>query len=411
MRALFDPRVVLAATREPAPPVPRRSSYTMAQLGKMIEAAAPSAPRVASVDQALRNGALWACVLIKAKGIASLPVDVVRYVDGARQPVPSTPKVIARPSAVVRPLPWRFQRAWSLFTDGNAFAEIVAADSFGRPTQLELIDPTGVTHRRVEKGVGKVDMADGTTRSLWPNGDLWHMAGEMVPAGSPFALSPIEYAAKAIGTSLAAADFGGAFFGSSAIPSSVLYLDTDPGPDEAETLVQRMIARWRSRQPAVLGAGMKLEQVQVDPKNSQFIDLLRFCVEEVARFMGVPPSMVYGAVSGQAVTYANVSDADLHYLKHSLSWPIALVEEADSELIPAPQVVRLNRDAILRSDTLGRYQAHEVALRNRWRTVNEVRRLEDEPPFGPEFDEPGVPGDTPDTPDTSDTGDETEGGR
>ena len=105
--------------------------------------------------------------------------------------------------------------------------------------------------------------------------------------------------------------------------------------------------------------------------------------------------MVYGAVSGESVTYTNATQADLHYLKHSLSGPLTRIERALTALLPRPQVVKFNRDAILRSDPLTRAQVQEIRLRNKTVTVNEVRAIEDELPFpDPEFDRPGVPGES-----------------
>jgi len=118
---------------------------------------------------------------------------------------------------------------------------------------------------------------------------------------------------------------------------------------------------------------------------------MRFTVEQTCRRHGVPPSMVYAAVSGQSVTYANVSQADLAFLKHTLSYPIDLFEDALSALIPAPQMIKLNRDAILEGDPELREKILDLQLKNSTRTVNEVRALRDEDPFGPEYDEPGIP--------------------
>ena len=46
----------------------------------------------------------------------------------------------------------------------------------------------------------------------------------------------------------------------------------------------------------------------------------------------------------------------------------------------APQYVKLNRDALLQSTTLARYEAHAIALEKQFKTVNEVRDDEDMPP-------------------------------
>jgi len=123
---------------------------------------------------------------------------------------------------------------------------------------------------------------------------------------------------------------------------------------------------------------------------------MRMAAVKVARRFGVPPAMIFAAMAGESITYQNVAQADLGYLKHSLDRYLVRIETALGAVMPGPQVVKFNRDALLRADTSTRYAAHEVALRNKWRTVNEVRRLEDEKPFDDDqYDDPGVPGGAP----------------
>lgn len=354
---------------------------------------APFAGRgVGTVEQTLRNAASWACIDVLADAIGRTPFDAVRYVGGARQPVVPVPALLDRPSGIVQPDVWRFQLAWSLLTDGNAFGQVVAErNSF--PTQVEWLDPVDVSHRRLVGGVPTVTVA-GTDLECWPYGPVWHVPGRMIPPGSPFAFSPVRYAARTVGTSLAAEDFGARFFEDGGHPAHVLKADQELSADQAQAAkdaYQR--ATKGTREPAVLGSGWSLEALQSDLDSTQFIDLLRFEVEQACRFWRVPPAMVYAASSGQNVTYANVTQADLHYLKHSLDGYLVRIENAMTAAVPRPQIVRANRNAILRADVKARMETYEIKLRNQLATVNEVRALEDEPPFeGDEFDRPGVPG-------------------
>jgi HK97 family phage portal protein len=154
-----------------------------------------------------------------------------------------------------------------------------------------------------------------------------------------------------------------------------------------------MRATKGNREPAVLGAGLEVEPIMVNPNDSQFIDLMRFTTEESARFWRVPPSMIYAATSGQSVTYANASQNDLAYLKHSLEGHLVRIEKALTRLLPRPQFARFNRNAFLRSDPVTRSEVQDRRLRNKTLTVNEVRSQEDELPFDAKYDEPGIPGD------------------
>lgn len=344
------------------------------------------------VEQALRNSASWACINVLSDAFGRTPLDVVRGEGAARQAVSPVPSLIAMPSGVVQTDVWRYQLGWSLTTDGNAFGLITSMTSRGWPNTIELVDPSAATERKVVEGVPQVKV-DNDVHKLYPFGDVWHCPGRTVAAGSPFGLSPVVYAAKAIGTSLASEDFSFRFFDDGGHPSSIIYAA------QALTAVQAQDIKtaWRratsagNREVAVLGGDLKHEQIQSDPGETQFIDLLRFEVEQVCRFWGVPPGMIYGAISGESVTYANVTDADVNFLKHSLDVYYVRVENALTALLPRPQTVKANRNAVLRADPKSRFEAYAIELANRQRTINEIRALEDLPSFGPEFDVPGIP--------------------
>ena len=125
--------------------------------------------------------------------------------------------------------------------------------------------------------------------------------------------------------------------------------------------------RGGSREPAVFGKDITLEPWTANLSDSQFIELLQFEVQQACRVYGVPPSMVYAAISGQNVTYANISQADMQFLKYV--------------------------EALLRMDALARAELAASRLKSKTTTINDVRALEDEPPFpGDEYDQPGVPG-------------------
>lgn len=345
-----------------------------------------------STLDSLRNDAVWACEDILASEVSGLPFGAVREQGVARLPIDPTPALLSAPSGVVSADVWLYQLVISMCDDGNAFGVITAVDRRGWPTSIETLDPNIVTDREVVKGV-KQAKVDRERMKCYPFGDLWHVPGKMVRAGSPFGFSPVEYAKQAINAGLAAEDFGYRFFTDGGHPASIIYADKELTPEQARGVKASYVQATRgNREPAVFGTGLKHEQVSVNPNDSQFLDLQRFTVEKVCRFLRVPPAMVYAAVSGQNITYANVTQADLNFLKHSLEGYLVRIEQAVTALLPRPQVARFNRSALLRSDPKSRYEIHEIALRTRTRAVNEVRALEDEPPFdGAEFDQPGVP--------------------
>lgn len=346
-----------------------------------------------TIDSALRDAAVWACQRVLVSAISSLPVDQIR-VDGARRVPMTASPIVAAPSGRVSRRAWVAQVIRSQLVCGQAYGRVVAADGTGQyPRQIETIHPDRV--RWIPTDGELVPTVDSKPQTIWPLGDFWHVpVSQLLMPGSPVAMSPIEHAATSIGTGLAAEEFGARFFGDGAHPSALIYSDQELTGPQAEDIKQVFLNAIRgTRSPAVFGSGLKYEKLQIDPKDSQFIDLLQFEVLQQCRIYGVPPSMVYAAISGQNVTYANVAQSDLAFLKYSVTGWITDLEDAWSAMLPRPQQVKFNVDALLRMDAEARWKIHDLRLKNKTTSVNRVLMLEDELPFpDPAYDEPGVPG-------------------
>lgn len=352
-------------------------------------------------EQALKNAASWACIRVLMDALSRTPIYAVRETHGIKTKVEPVPRILANPSALVGVDVWRAQLAFSMLTDGNVFGMVADEDLAGRPTQIELRDATKVTDRKVVDGVGQVTI-DNKTHKLWPFGDVWHTPGDMVMPGTPFGMSPLTYAQKVIGVSLAAEDFALGFFQDGAHPGLALISDQEMDQSTSEEYKQKVLRSTRgSREPIVMGSGITLQELKLDPSETQFIDLMRFMVEQACRFWGTPPSMVFAASSGQNLTYSNITQEDLHFLKYALEGKFTRIEHAFTELLPgnnytAPSVPNtlavMDRDRILRADVKSRYDAYKIAIDTRIKTVNEVRALEDDPPYDdPQYDKPNVP--------------------
>lgn len=378
------------------PEVEERSAIDLSAYASLwADMSAAYSPVPVTVASALTHAASSACIDTLATSVSSLPLDAVRKVGTARVPVEPGPRIIRQPSGLVEQDVWLYQLMESILTDGNAFGEVVSVGSGSLPTGIELLDPAGVSERRIVSGVPTVRIGH-EDRQLWPWGDVWHVPGRFVRAGSPFAESPVTRARATIGGAIAARDFGGKFFADGAHPGGIVTSSEPLDTEQASAIKRAFIAATRgNREPAVLGSGLTYHPILVDPNDSQFIDLMRFATEEACRFWRVPPSMVYASVSGQSVTYANVTQADMAYLKHSLEGHLVRLERALTRLLARPQFARFNRSAFLRSDPVIRSEVVDRRLKNRTMTVNEARALEDELPFpDADFDDPGIPGDT-----------------
>jgi len=326
-----------------------------------------------TADGALRLSAVWACVRLLSDTISTLPIDAYRR--GAQI---TLPPLLVSPAAGLSREEWVYQLVVSLLLRGNAYGLITArTGATMRPAQVELVHPDSVAVHvtpdgRIEfrrRGV-ELDPAD-----------VWHVRAYSFP-GSAVGLSPVEYARQSIGLGLASQRFGVQFFEDGAHPSGLLTSESAMSRETAHEAKERFIQSFRgNREPAVLGQGVKYQQIQINPEEAQFLDTQKFSVSQVARIFGVPAEMI-GGETGHSMTYVNSEAQALDYLRYSVSPWLVRLERALERLLSSGTSVKFNPNAILRATTSERFAAYQVALDAGFMTVDEVRALEDLPQQG-----------------------------
>lgn len=350
-----------------------------------------SGETIAGIETALTHAAVWACIDVITDAVSRTPVDVVRYVNGTRQPVDPLPRLIAAPNPTMgTPDVWRTQLGFSLATHGNAFGKVIAQDARGYPLEVQLVDPY-MTTPDVKNGRKWIGI-NGEYDTTWEHGgSWWHCPGRTIRAGSPYGLAPLDYAAKTIGLGLAAEQFSNAFFTDGGHPTWGFFSDTDIAPDQAAAYKAAIVAAMKpgTRDPLIMGTGLKPERFSVPPGETQFIDLMRFVCEQAARVWRVPPTSIAAAMSGQSITYSTVSDEDLRKLKDTFVGYFVRIENTLTTCLPRPQVVKFNQDAILRGDPKLRTEVITAQITAGLLSVNEGRRLLDYEPWPEtEYDQP-----------------------
>lgn len=359
------------------PPERRSETSIVADAMSRVRGQGTWAGPVVSPDSAMRLAAVWACVRLLADLVSSLPVDVYQATSQGDVQIDPPPLVVA-PSATVSWTGWVYQVMVSLLLRGNVFG-YVADVSAGLPTRIEILNPDDVTVTQARL------LAPVSYR--WrgvelPADRVWHVPAFLSP-GSPVGLSPVSYAAQAVGLGLAAEEFGARWYGDGGHPTGTLSTEQPVTGEQADTIKARfMDATSESRAPVVLGAGLKWEPIQVAPDESQFLESQRWTVGQVCRVFGVPPEMVGAATDGSgSLTYANREQRSLDLLQYCVQPWLTRLEEGVSRLLARPRRIRFNVDGLLRADLAARYQAHATGIAAGFLTVNEARDLEDLPPL------------------------------
>jgi HK97 family phage portal protein len=338
---------------------------------------------------ALAVGAVYRALAIYADLIGTMPVH--RYRGDVQLPPPA---FVDHPAGV--PIGWTDeigQVIWSLLLRGNAYLVVTSVDqTTGYPTTFYVADPDTVTVHRVADGIEyRVSFGSGYVNDavyLNPSPDeLLHVRWQ-TPPGSLLGIGILDAAGGPTGV------LSGAFYAdryasdvmANPVPPVALEhpqrLDTEQA-NELQTQWLGSLARVRAV-PAVLSGGVKITPIAVTPRDVQLIESRQYNATAIATLFGLPPHYV-GGRSGDSLTYSTVEGENTRLWTDALQpMAIRLERNIGGAWTPNGQRLRFVPDAILRSQTLDRFNAHKIALDAGFETLDEVRALENLPPLDEE---------------------------
>ena len=338
-----------------------------------------------STDSALSLSTVYRSVQIDATSICQLSVNV----EQRGVIMSSTPALIAQPDQSESRSAFLEYVAMSLKLDGNAFWKLTRADLTSRtPGAVVNIEPVNPT----EVHVARDPQTDAITYSYrgvgYTKRDMMHLKYLRVP-GMDRGLGPIQAAQTELRGAISARDYGSMWLDQSSTPDGVLSTDQvlQPGqgdqfknvwygrnPDgTAKDAAAQFAATERLR---VLGQGLSYTPLMLKPADVQFLETQQFTTTQIARLMGTPASLLLAAVEGNSMTYSNVEQEWIAYVRFSLMKILREIEEAFTLLLPRGQVARFNIAALLRTDTKTRIETHAVAIKAGIYDEDEARAIE-----------------------------------
>lgn len=326
---------------------------------------------VVSQETALSLTAFHRCVQLIADQVASLPLHAQK--DGER--LEKSPSLVQKPNPFESRQETIFAIVASLLMHGNAICILGGFDRLQYPTVLYPVDPTQVAFRMVDG-----ELFYKINGVLYSRSDVLHIKGFTLP-GHPLGMGVIQTQTNALSHGLALHDYAARHFSESAVPPGIITFSDEVTAEEAKQFKREWVSvhGGGSREPAVLTAGATFKEYNLTPEVSQFIESRKFSAAEICNMFGVPQSFL--GVPGDTRTYSNVEQESLNFLKWCLSPWLVRIENAFSELLPRGTEAKFNVDALLRTDTKTRYEAHAIGLSSKFLTVNEVRALENRTPL------------------------------
>lgn len=365
-----------------APPAPsQRDLGDELEARLSLPALAAASESYGSVDgskmsNALQSVAIGSTVDLICSLGSELPIDVFRGEGAGRQKIttPGYLQDIEGEGRGTEDFIYQVLGSWTL--RGNLYADVLQRHSSGYVTQMTAYHPDDVTVRKVG---GKPTWFVKNKEITDPSGFLHKRV--MPTPGHLLGRSAITAHAATIGVSLASTRFGGQWFTDGAHPTALLTTDKALTKKQAVTAKDRFLAVFRGRrEPLVLGNGWDYKPLQMNPEESQFLQTQGYSEAQCARIFGPGFAEILGYESGGNLTYSNIESRATHLLVFGMNRWLRRVDRLLTEMLPRPQYARINRDAMLESTTLTRYQAHALALTNQWKVVNEVRADEDMAP-------------------------------
>jgi HK97 family phage portal protein len=352
-------------------------------------------------DEALRLSAVWACVTVIAKAIASSEWEVFAEAEnGDRTAQKSTITwrlLNLRPNSEMIPFAWREAMVIMALVYGDAFSEI-ERDMAARPYALWPLSPdrSSLDRDRAGQLVVNVAQAEGGNVSL-PYTDVFHLHGPSIDGIAGFDL--VRLAARSLALAAAAERFGGAFFANNATFGGVLSSEQKLGPEKIAEM-QAQIAKGHSRDKAwtwmVVDSGLTVSSISTEPEKAQMVEARYLQIEEVCRWFGVPPHKIAHLLRS---TNNNIEAQGIEFERDAIvPWCERLRQEADWKLIPGTGRflrTRLNTDWLSAGDAKTRAETDNILVTGGIMLRNEARRKRNWNSLGPMGDVPTVnPGTT-----------------
>jgi len=329
------------------------------------------------VDQnaALSLASVYRAVQIIATPISkALPLETFRYGGGLELKI-ENPVLVNNPSLSESRKDFLFATVSSLAITGEAYW-FKSYDSRGQVNDLTLI-PTegmnvrldgqnGMTGNKVFDYMGKTY----TTRDI-EQLRLFTMAGNLRGLG------PIQTASNDIATALDLRNFAATWFSTAGVPTGVLKTGKMLTKEQADEITSNWHTKQATRQLAVLSEGFDYQTINATPQDLMFTQVAAQSTQTIARLFGVPARLLLTGVDGSSDTYANLSDEQQTFYRHTLMGYTNAIEDALSNCLPRGTSVRFNYEGLYKADQKTRWEMYDIATAGQpWLTPDEVRAKE-----------------------------------
>ena len=339
--------------------------------------------RTVTPETAMTYSGVYGAVTLISQVLSMLPFPVYKRVKGGKERDINHPLwtiLMEMPNARQTPKEFKEMAMNSILLRGNAYGEIISTG--GRAvSEVWLLHPDSVRVFEAPDKRRAYEHSDSTgqTRILLQD-EMWHIMGPSMDGLS--GLSPIEFHSRTIGKSILAEIHEERFFENDATPGVVLThpgkLGTTGQQNLREAWEERHKGAGKSHRVGVLQEGITIHELGLTHKDSQYIELLKNGLADIARIFHVPLHML---AEMENSTFSNIEHQGIEFVTYTLMYWLQTWKESASRDLFTPSSRRthfaeFNVEALLRGDVAARNESYTAGRTGGWLSVNEIRAKE-----------------------------------
>jgi HK97 family phage portal protein len=334
-----------------------------------------------------RIAAVYACVYVIASSIAAMPLQLYRR-DGTSRKREKTHRLAGflddAPNGAMTWPQLREAMLYQLVLRGNAYTR-----NFWRgghvgemfPLPQDVVEPKLTDARRL--GYEVRENSAKVPPGLFFVPDLAHFKG--MSADGLTGISPIEHCRMTMRAATAITEHGTTTAEKGAplrgIVTNAPPMRNDEAAKNARARLSSAVAEaGRGDGVAIFEGDLKFTPVSMSMRDAQFIESMRFSVEEIARIFNVPPHKIQML---ERATFNNIEHLSREFYSAALLPWITRIESTLNACLltkgdrEAGIYLRHNADGLLRGDLATRAEAYTKQIGSGILTPNEARAMEE----------------------------------
>jgi HK97 family phage portal protein len=343
---------------------------------------------IVTPETAMRCPAVYGSVKILSETLQQLPVHVFRKLPGGGceraddHPVEPLLNDAANPWTPASEFRLTMQTALSLH--GNAFAYVGKRD--GVPNEMIWLDPrwVSVEYNPVTMEPAYIFTLPNGQRQEYGRSDLVHVRG--IGTRPYLGDSPIILAREAIALALVLEAYAAGLFGRGARPAGILSFDGKLTQDQ----LSQIRNRWDDHsgpsgtgRTAIMEKGLTWTAMQLSSVDSQFLELRKFQLAEIARIFRTPLHMLNDV---ERTTHNNAEELGQQFITFCLlpilkAWQGSLALSLLTAEERKTHYIEFVVNDLARADISARFTAYSQAVSAGVLNPNEIREMENRAPY------------------------------